>query len=178
MVVGRDEIAAAVLRAAPWQFPFRLQRLSTAAMSALLVLMFTEEVWAVSTAQPGWLVGLLSVVVIGVTSGYILKRQNLLLSRSANRLTEQNVVTHTAITVVVIIGMAVTYLLLLGTVLALAGAVFAPTVAEQWAGPMTWREYASLGGFIAIVGVVIGALGASFEGQAYFRHLTYVDEET
>jgi hypothetical protein len=31
---------------------------------------------------------------------------------------------------------------------------------------------------MAALGLIIGALGASFEQQHYFRHITYVDEET
>jgi hypothetical protein len=33
-------------------------------------------------------------------------------------------------------------------------------------------------GFVATLGVVLGALGASFESENYFRHVVLVDEET
>ena len=33
-------------------------------------------------------------------------------------------------------------------------------------------------GFVAALGLGVGALGGSFEDQTYFRHVAYVDEET
>jgi len=34
-----------------------------------------------------------------------------------------------------------------------------------------------LSAFVASLGLLIGAFGASFEDQYYFRHVTHVDEE-
>ena len=44
--------------------------------------------------------------------------------------------------------------------------------------PLGWTHFLSLAGFIASLGIIIGALGASFEAQVYFRHVAFVDEET
>jgi hypothetical protein len=35
-----------------------------------------------------------------------------------------------------------------------------------------------MAGFIASLGIAIGALGASFEEHQYFRHIAFIDEET
>lgn len=45
-------------------------------------------------------------------------------------------------------------------------------------GVLTLQHYLSHAGLVAALGIVIGALGASFERQYYFQHITYVDEET
>jgi hypothetical protein len=39
-------------------------------------------------------------------------------------------------------------------------------------------HYVVLAAFVASLGLLIGALGASFEQHYYFRHVTYIDEET
>ena len=33
-------------------------------------------------------------------------------------------------------------------------------------------------GLVSSLGLLIGSLGASFEGHHYFRHVIYADEET
>ena len=45
-------------------------------------------------------------------------------------------------------------------------------------GQINIRHYLAMASFVASLGILIGALGSSFEGQEYFRHITYVDEET
>jgi predicted Zn-dependent protease len=104
-----DDICSAIWQAKPWEFPFRLSRLTTAAISALLVLLMTAEVWDLGLNQPPTRVVGLSLVVLCLTSAYILKRQQLLLRRQSRRLSEQTVVTNIAITVVVVLGRLTTY---------------------------------------------------------------------
>lgn len=43
--------------------------------------------------------------------------------------------------------------------------------------PIRFRHYLALGQLIASLGILIGSLGASFEGQHFFRHITYFGEE-
>jgi hypothetical protein len=78
--------------------------------------------------------------------------------------------------------MTTTYLLLFGLTLLLSGTLFTPSLLQGWAvsveGALTTQHYLSHAGLVAALGLVIGALGASFEGQYYFQHITYVDEET
>jgi hypothetical protein len=49
--------------------------------------------------------------------------------------------------------------------------------AASEANPIGADDYAVFVAFVASLGLLIGALGASFESQDYFRHITYVDEE-
>ena len=178
----RDEIVSSVIQAKPWEFPLRLSRLTTAALSTLMILMMTAEVWELGMNQPLLFIGLFSFVVLLGTSAFIIKRQKLLLQRNRQRLTEQIVITNTTITLVVILGMATTYGLLLGLVLVLCGVLFPYDLVVNWVGLLNRDEiglthYAALAQMIAALGIVIGSLGASFEGQEYFQYIAYVDEE-
>jgi hypothetical protein len=44
-------------------------------------------------------------------------------------------------------------------------------------GAVSTTHYLILSAFVASFGLLIGALGASFEQHYYFRHVTYIDEE-
>jgi predicted Zn-dependent protease len=180
--IGWRDIVSAVLRARPWEFPFRLSRLTAAGLSALLVLLVTAEVWEVGMRQPiGRVVGL-SLIALLLTSIYILKRQRLLTRRQMGPLSEQIVVAHIAIAIVVLSGLLTTYGLFLGGALLLASTLFQRQIIVGWAaslhGDVHTLHYVVLAGFVASLGLLIGALGASFEQQHYFRHITYIDEET
>ncbi|MEZ4600041.1 MAG: hypothetical protein R2940_09690 [Syntrophotaleaceae bacterium] len=178
--IGRGDILSAVVQAKPWEFPFRLSRLTTAALSALLVLLMTAEVWDLGMNQAPLFVGILSGGSLIFTTLFVLKRQNLLLHRR-RRLTEQIVFTNLATVLIVLLGMTTTYVLMFGLVAVIGLTIFPHRLVEQWVASLpqaiTWPDYILLAGFVASLGILIGALGASFEGNQYFRHITYVDEE-
>lgn len=177
-----DDVISSVRQARPWRFPVQLSRLTTAAASGLLVLLITAEVWDLGMNQSSPRVIGLTTVLLAATTMYILLRQRLLVRRGARRLTEQTAVTHISVTLSVLFGLVTTYAALYAAVLLLAWLVFPAHLVTQWAasleGVVEPRHYLLLAGFVASVGILIGALGASFEEQKYFRHIAYVDEET
>ena len=177
----RGEIGSAVLQAKPWAFPLRFSRLSTGALSALLVLIMTAEVWDLGMSQPLPRVGLLSLLVLFGASAYILIRQQLLLRRGYRQRTEQTVLGNTAIGLIVITGMLTAYLVLLALTLTLAWSLFGSELVAGWAasldGDIGVGNYFAMAQLIAALGLLIGALGASFEGRYYFQHVIFVDEE-
>jgi hypothetical protein len=179
--VNLREIARAVREAGPWLFPVRLSRLSAAAFSILFLLLVTAEVWELGMSQPGARVSVLTFVIFVVTTMYIMKRHRLLVRPGARALTEQMVVTNVATTLCVFLGLATTYVVLLVAILVLAWAVYPPALVASWAPSLEesirWTHYTSLAAFVAALGILIGALGASFEGYQYFRHVIYIDEE-
>ena len=178
----RGDIGRSIRNARPWLLPLRLSRLTTAALSALLILLVTAEAWDLGMSQSPGFIAALSILALAVTTAYILKRQRLLVHRGAGRLGEQIVVTHVAITLSIVIGLALTYAGLFLLVLAVSLVVFPKPLVEGWTasfeGHVTLSHYLVLAGFVASLGIVIGSLGASFEEQQHFRHVAYVDEET
>jgi hypothetical protein len=179
---GRADIARAILQAKPWEFPFRLSRLTTAAISSLLIFLITAEVWDLGMSQPTSRVTALAVTALIITTFYILRRQRLFMRRETSGLSEQTVTTNISVTAVVALGMLTTYSLLLLAALGLSALFFQHHLVSAWAssleGQITAVHYVILAAFVASLGLLIGALGASFEQQHYFRHVTYIDEET
>lgn len=179
---NRGDIADGVRRARPWQFPLRFSRLTAAAFSALLILMMTAEAWDLGMSQQPIFVLLLSLATLVGASVYLLRRQGLLVRRQISRLTELTVVSNVTTVISVVLGMITSYAMLFTTTLVLGRALYRPRLVAAWAesigAAVSWRHYLVLAGFVASLGLLIGALGASFEGQTYFRHVAWVDEET
>lgn len=179
---NRGDIVDAVRRARPWQFPLRFSRLTAAAFSALLILMITAEAWDLGMSQRPWLMVVLSLATLAGTSVYLVRRQGLLVRRQVARLTELTVVSNVSTVISVVFGMAATYAMLFLSTLVLGRTLYRPRLVAAWAESITegvgWQHYLVLAAFVASLGLLIGALGASFEGQSYFRHVAWVDEET
>jgi predicted Zn-dependent protease len=176
------EIGSAVLQARPWEFPLRLSRLTTAAFSALFVLLVTAEVWDLGASQRPWTIGTLSILVVGATTAFILARQKLILRRARGHISEQAVVMNVSAALVVLLGMITTYVTLFGLTVALGLGFFGPELIARWAPTVessgTLGPLLATAGLVASLGLLIGSLGASFEGHHYFRHVIYADEET
>lgn len=179
--INRRDILQAVWQAKPWQFPFRLSRLTVAALSTMLIMLLTAESWDLGIHQSWKNVLTMSVLVIVGTTSYVVARQRLLLRRGAKRLTEQTATSNIATLAIVASGMIATFVAVLLLALLVMLLLFDPVLAARWAEdlkrPVTLGDYFILGAFVASLALSVGALGASFEGQHYFRHVTFVDEE-
>jgi hypothetical protein len=177
----RRELLHAIARAEPWLFPLRLSRLTTAALSTLLILVMTAEAWDLAVRQPPWLVAGLSLAALAGTSVFVLARQQLLIHGRQGALTERRVVGNVTTVAVVLLGFLTTYVLLFAVTGGFAALVFDRVLIASWAGAtdteIGGRHYLLMSGFVASLGVVIGALGASFEARSHFRHVAFVDEE-
>ena len=178
----RADVGDAVRQIRPWRFPFQFSKLTTAAVSTLVILVMTAEAWDLGTRQPVGLVLTLSAAVLVIASVYLVRKQRLMVHRRSRRRSEQRVVAEASVLLAVGIGMATTYALLFVSTLALAGLLFDRAILEGWAA--TLGESIATGhivvfaSFVATIGLAVGALGASFEEQTYFRHVALVDEET
>lgn len=169
------------MQAAPWKFPFRLSRLSTAAFSALLVLQMTAEVWHMALHQStAALSGLLVASLFG-TTGYVIQRQGLFVRRQDRHVTEQIAVSNITAGVIVFAGLLTTLLLLFSVSFLLGATLFPSEVIASWIDSdrdtVATSRYTMLSAVVAAFGLAIGALGAAFEDQSYFRHVIFVDEE-
>ena len=182
VVLNWSDVADTVLQIRPWRFPFQLSKLTTAAFSTLVVLVMTAEAWDLGTRQPAGLVAALSAVAITGTSTYLVRKQGLLARRHGHSRTEQQVVQAASILLALGLGMSTTWVLLFGTTVLVRVLFFDPAILGGWAaslgGPVEFHHVLAFAGFVAALGLGVGALGGSFEDQTYFRHVAYVDEET
>ena len=96
-------------------------------------------------------------------------------------MTEQIAVSNITATLTVAGGLVATLLGLFGISLLLSSLMFPRSVVAGWAASLetrpSWSHYLLLCSVISAFSVGIGALGAAFEDQSHFRHVTFVDEE-
>ncbi|MFP4125459.1 MAG: polysaccharide deacetylase family protein [Alphaproteobacteria bacterium] len=164
--------------ARPWLFPLRLGRMSAAALSVLLVLMMTAEAWELGvTRGPAQAIGLSVFALLG-TTGLVITRQGLLV-RSRTHLTEQSALSNLATVVAVGLGLLSTFVFLLVAAFVAATVVFDGPVTAGWAGAetLTLGQRLVFATFGAALGMVAGALGASFEEAEDFQHIARIDRE-
>lgn len=180
--INRHEIADAIWQAKPWQFPHRLSRLTTAAVTTAALLMLTAETWDLALHQSLGAVTAMFCLSLIVTTAYVVSRQQLLIRRDSHRISEQVVVTNVSGTAIVLCGMATTGFLLLVASFLAGLLLYREPLVERWAAPVPTDlgvdAYLSMSLFVSSLGLLIGALGASFEAQHHFQHITFVDEET
>lgn len=181
--INRQEIWEALWAARPWQFPRRLSGLTIASVSTLLVLMMTAEAWDLALSQSILSVVSLTVLVAIATTLFVAVRQQLLIRRHRVQ-SEQNVVTSVSAIAIVMIGMATTWAALVALGLTVAMLLFSSDLIAGWAASSEMSSVEAGFGcrllmscFSSTLGILIGALGASFESQNYFQHVIFVDEE-
>lgn len=178
---NRDEIFGSIMKARPWEFPTRLSRLTTAAVSTVLVLLMTAETWDMAMSQTWTSVSSLLTISIIATTGYVAVRQQLLLRRNGRHITEQIVTSNVSAVAIVATGMLVMFFSLSAITLTASWLLFSHEVVNGWAAsiekPIRLPHYLLLTMTVGSLGILIGALGASFEQQHHFRHVVFVDEE-
>ena len=179
---NRGAVADAVLRSRPWQFPYRLSKLTTAAVSTMTVLLISAEAWELGMSQSLATVIVASTLTLILTSAFVVHRQRMLLRRHQRQYTEQRAIGMASIVLSVLVGMLTTYVLLFVGTLFLSQALVRPSLVDAWSGSFAddveFAHYLLMSGFVATLGLAIGALGASFEAPDYFKHIALVDEET
>lgn len=181
--INRREIFEAIGAARPWQFPQRLSRLTIASFSTLAILFMTAEAWDLALAQGLQRILFLFLASLAATTLYVVVRQQLLVRRRHRR-SEQSVVTSVSALGIVFVGMTTTWaaLFLVGNLVGVL--LFPGDLVATWASStvtdarqLVWLDWPQMAMFTASLGLLIGALGASFESQHYFRHIIFVDEE-
>lgn len=179
---NRREITRAIFETRFWRFSYQFGRLTTAAASTVLILLMTAESWDLAMSQQPLSIVFFSATILIAASAYVLNRQRIFVEPWRGGLTEQRVISRVSLSVAMLLGMTTTYLLLFGAVAAVSLLFFPETLIRSWATsiaePSTWGSRLRLAGFIAAFGIAIGALGATFEPKAYFRHVAFIDEET
>ena len=182
--LARDwrSLGAAVARANPFRLATRLPTMITAALSVIIVLFFSPEMWDVaSTVELYQLIGFSGVAMGSATVvlyrafafGGMLGRGRLL--------AESTVVTSAA----TILSLLLTMLLLFSAfaLLVYAGiiTIFPPKLMETWPTvdpAVRPLDHIKLSLFLASLGVLAGSLGGRADSQALVRGVLFIDEET
>ncbi len=183
-MVGRNAsaIATAVGRANPARMVGRLPTMLAAALSIVIVLFFSPEMWDVASTVEFYQLMIFALAAI-LGSTFVLYRAfafgNVL--RRDRLLSESGVVTEAATIVALMLTMASLYALFAGAVYLGIVTIFPRRLMETWptVDPAVRSiDHLKLALLISGVGVLAGSLGGRVDGKALVRGVLFLDEET
>ena len=182
--LGRDwrSIAAAVARANPLRLVTQLPTMVTAALSVLIFLFFTPDMWDVASTVDLYQIVIFSAVAV-VASTVVLYRAFAFggVAGRGRVLAESTVVTSAATALCLLLTMA---LLFAAFALATYGGVvtiFPRKLMETWPTvdpAVRFLDHVKLSLFVAGLGLLAGSLGGRADSQDLVRAVLFVDEET
>lgn len=182
LAVNARGIAAAVWRANPFRLLGRLPTMLTAALSVVIVLFFSPEMWDVaSTVDLYQLVLFALLAVLGATFalyrafafGAVLGRDRLL--------SESAVVTEAATILSLFLTVALLYALFVGALYTGIITIFPRKLMETWPTvdpAVRPLDHIKLSLFIGGLGVLAGSLGGRADSRDLIRGVLFLDEES
>lgn len=175
-------IFRAVLRANPFRLLAKMPTMLAAALSVIVVLLFSAETWDVASA--------VSVAQIVTFSGmclaaaaFVLYRAfafDTLLSRN-RRITESSIVTTTVTILCLVLTLLVMFTFFGGLMYLVIISVFPESLMESWPGSgeaTTGLDHLKLSLFLAAMGVLAGSLGGRSDSRDLVRGVLFITEDT
>ncbi len=182
--VARDwrSIAAAVARAHPFRLVARLPTMVTAALSVLIVLFFSPEMWDVASTVDLYQLVLFSVLAVGAATLVLYRAFAFRGVLGRGRvLAESTVVTGAATLACLVLTMLLLYAAFAGLTYLGIVTIFPRKLMETWPTvdpAVRPRDHVKLSLFVAALGVLAGSLGGRADSRALVRGVLFVDEET
>ena len=176
-----SSIARAVIRANPFHLVTRLPTMITAALSVIIVVFFSAEIWDVASAVELYQLALFSGVAI-VAATVVLYRAfafSNILSRG-RILAESTVVTSTAIVLCLLLTMLLLFAIFVGLTYLATITIFPRQLMETWPTvdpAVRVLDHVKLSLFVAALGVLAGSLGGRADSQDLVRGVLFVDKE-
>ncbi|WP_336001849.1 hypothetical protein [Halorientalis halophila] len=157
--------------------PLSLPKLSTAAVTPTLVIVFSAESWDVGVHMDNLTATLFAAVSVLAAAIYLLFAQNLSFPRRRQRLvTEHTALVNVTVFLVLVLAMCGLFALVLSIILVVELAVFPPNLMANWPSledpSIGLVDLVRTGAFISTIGVLSGALAGGLENRTVVSHLT------
>ncbi len=175
-------IARAVTRANPLRLLARMPTMLAAALSVIIVLLFSAETWDVAYAVTIPQIVLFSILGLAAAV-FVLYRAfafDTLLSRD-RRITEASVVTIASVFLSLLLTLLVMFMLFGGLMYFAIVTVFPEQLMESWPGDgeaTTALDHFKLSVFLATMGVLAGSLGGRSDSRDLVRGVLFILEDT
>ena len=175
-------IAQAVVRANPFRLLTMMPTMLAAAMSVIVVLLFSAETWDVASAVSVPQIATFSLMCLA-SAAFVLYRAfafDTLLSRD-RRITESGIVTMAATILCLVLTLLLMFVLFGGLMYIVIITVFPERLMESWpgtGGATTGVDHLKLSLFLAAMGVLAGSLGGRSDSRDLVRGVLFITEET
>lgn len=163
---------------APWRMPFRMGRLTAAAMVSIVFLLLGAEAWEVGvhTTVIQSIAGAITTVL--AATAFLFWGQNLGEISRHTGWREQLIRTRIVVFLTLLIGLGSLWMVLF--VLSFLAALYVPSnVPANWLGlELGVGELGRYAAFMATLGVLAGAMGGNLEDEDTLKAELFFDEET
>ncbi|MBO27547.1 MAG: hypothetical protein CML61_02115 [Rhodobacteraceae bacterium] len=175
-------IARAVVRANPFRLLTMMPTMLAAALSVIVVLVFSAETWDVASAVSMPQILSFSLMCLA-SAAFVLYRAfafDTLLSRD-RRITESGIVTMAATILCLVLTLLLMFLFFGSLMYLVIISVFPERLMESWPGTgdaTTTIDHLKLSLFLAAMGVLAGSLGGRSDSRDLVRGVLFFTEET
>jgi len=175
-------IARAVARANPFRLITRLPTMITAALSVIIIVFFSSEIWDVGSTVELYQLALFSAVAV-LTATAVLYRTFAfggVLGRG-RVLAESTIVTSAATGLSLSLTMLLLFLVFMGLTYLGSITIFPRKLMETWPTvdpAVRTLDHVKVSLFVAALGVLAGSLGGRADSKDLVRAVLFVDEET
>jgi predicted Zn-dependent protease len=175
-------IGTAVARSNPVRLLARLPTLLTTALSVIIVLFFSAEVWDVASTIGAAQLVTFSLAAVAAATAVLYKAFSFGRVLSRDRLlAESTVVTSAATGLALFLTMALVYAVFFGLTYFGIVTVFPERLMATWptVDPADrTADHLRLSAFLAAIGVLAGSLGGRADSRDLVRNVLFLDEET
>lgn len=167
-----------VLRYRPWAQPFRMARLTTAAGVSLMVLILAAESWEVGVTLRSWILILLSLISLLVSTIFLVKSQDWGWRTGSNRI-EYEQEARTLLVISLSIGSGMLFFgMVLFTVSLFAGYLVTDSTLEGWIGsPVDAGTRIRYAVFTTAMGLLAATVGGNLEEEQNLKARLLVNKE-
>ncbi len=182
LVENSGAIARAVVHANPFRLLAMMPTMLAAALSVIVVLLFSAETWDVASAVSVPQIATFSLMCLA-SAAFVLYRAfafDTLLSRD-RRITESGIVTMSATILCLVLTLLLMFALFGGLMYLVILTVFPERLMESWPGDgeaTTAVDHLKLSLFLAAMGVLAGSLGGRSDSRDLVRGVLFITEET
>ncbi|WP_135821034.1 zinc metalloprotease [Halostella litorea] len=176
-VRNAGRVARALVESRAPLLPLSLPKLSTAAVTPTLVIVFSAESWDVGFHMGNATAALFAAASVLVAALYLLFAQNLTFPRKRHRVvTEHTALVNVTVFLVLLLAMLGLFALVWAIILVIELVVFPPNLMSDWPSledpTVGVVDLVRTGAFISTIGVLSGALAGGLESKTIVSHLT------
>ncbi len=177
-----ESIAIAIIRANPFRLLARLPTMITAALSTIIFLFFTPDMWDVASTVELYQLILFSVIAVAAATAALYKAFAFggVFGRRHRVLAESTVVTSAATILSLLLTMSLLFAIFMGLIYAGTVTIFPRKLMESWPTvdpAVRTIDHVKLSIFVAALGVLAGSLGGRADSGGLIRGVLFVDEE-
>jgi predicted Zn-dependent protease/multisubunit Na+/H+ antiporter MnhF subunit len=156
--------------------PLSLPKLSTAALTPALVIVFSAESWDIGFHLGDTTAALFAVVSVFAAALYLLFVQNLSFPRKRHRVvTEHTALVNVTVFLILLQAMIGLFALVWAIMLVIELVIFPPNLMSNWPSlenpAVGFVDLVRTGAFISTIGVLSGALAGGLESRVIVSHL-------